>query len=67
MKVIIMQLSPQFIFLPFRSKYPPQHSVLKVRDQVVHPYSATGKITVLYIIIFSFFFLYEMGRKKILD
>jgi hypothetical protein len=29
-----------------------------VRDQVSHPYSATGKITVLYILIFRFFFLY---------
>jgi hypothetical protein len=28
-KFIIMQFSPQSIFLPFRSKYPPQHSVLK--------------------------------------
>jgi hypothetical protein len=26
-----------------------------VRDQVSHPYSTTGKITVLYILIFSFF------------
>jgi hypothetical protein len=24
-----MQFSPQFVFFPFRSKYPPQHSVLK--------------------------------------
>jgi hypothetical protein len=28
-KFIIMQFSPWSIFLPFRSKYPPQHSVLK--------------------------------------
>jgi hypothetical protein len=27
----------------------------KVRDQVSHPYSTTGKITVLYILIFRFF------------
>jgi hypothetical protein len=27
-KFIIMQSSPQSIFLPFRSKYSPQHSVL---------------------------------------
>jgi hypothetical protein len=26
-----------------------------VRDQVSHPYSTTGKITVLYILIFRFF------------
>jgi hypothetical protein len=24
-----MQFSPRSVFLPFRSKYPPQHSVLK--------------------------------------
>jgi hypothetical protein len=32
-----------------------------VRDQVSHPYSTTGKITVFYILIFNF--LYEMGSK----
>jgi hypothetical protein len=26
----------------------------KVRDQVSHPYNTTGKITVLYILIFRF-------------
>jgi hypothetical protein len=63
-KFIIIQFSPWSIFLPFRSKYLPQHSVLKtlslcsspkVRDQVSHPYSRTSKITVLYILIFRFF------------
>jgi hypothetical protein len=39
-------------------------SSIKVRDQVLHAYSTTGKITILYILIFSF--LYEMGRQKIL-
>jgi hypothetical protein len=29
MKFIIMQFSPRSVFLPFRSKYLPQHSVLK--------------------------------------
>jgi hypothetical protein len=29
MKLIIMQFSPWSIFLPFRSKYLPQHSALK--------------------------------------
>jgi hypothetical protein len=29
MKFIIMQFSPRPSFLSFRSKYPPQHSVLK--------------------------------------
>jgi hypothetical protein len=35
-------------FLPLRSKYFPQHPVLK------HPYKTTGKIIVLYILIFKF-------------
>jgi hypothetical protein len=26
-----MQFSQRFVFLPFRSEYPPQHSVLKKR------------------------------------
>jgi hypothetical protein len=53
MNFIIMQLSPRSVFLPFRSKYLPQNimfsetlspcSSLKVRDQVSHPYSTTGK------------------------
>jgi hypothetical protein len=30
-------------------------SSLKVRDQVSHPYTTNGKITVLYILIFRFF------------
>jgi hypothetical protein len=30
-------------------------SSLKVRDQVSHPYSTNGKITILYVLIFSFF------------
>jgi hypothetical protein len=37
-----------------------------VRDQVLHPYSTTCKITVLYNLIFMFF-LYETGRQKILN
>jgi hypothetical protein len=28
----------------------------KVRDQVSHPYSTTEKITVLYVLIFSYFY-----------
>jgi hypothetical protein len=28
-----------------------------VRDQVSHPYNTTGKITVLYTLIFSFFYM----------
>jgi hypothetical protein len=34
-------------------------SSLKVRDQVSHPYSITSKITVLYILIFRFFFIWD--------
>jgi hypothetical protein len=30
-------------------------SSLNVRDQVSHPYRTTGKIIVLYILIFTFF------------
>jgi hypothetical protein len=59
-----MQSYPRSVFFPFRSKYLPQHSVLinpqfmfKVRDQVSHPYNITGKITVLYIVIFRFFYM----------
>jgi hypothetical protein len=37
MKFIIMQFSPWSIFLPFRSKYPPQHSVLKKSSVCVPP------------------------------
>jgi hypothetical protein len=64
MKFIIMKFSLWSIFLPFRSRYPPEHSVLKnpqsmsspeVRDQVSHPYSTTGKIIVLYVLIFRCF------------
>jgi hypothetical protein len=59
MKLLIMQFSPisrQFISL--RTKYSPLYSVLKhsqsmfLRDQVPHPYRTTGKIIVLYILIF---------------
>jgi hypothetical protein len=63
-KFIIMQFSPRTVVLPYRSKYLPQHSVLKtlslcsslkVGDQVSHPYSTTGKITALYTLIFTSF------------
>jgi hypothetical protein len=36
-----------------------------VRDQILHPYKTTGKITVLYIVIFMFFFL--RGDMKVKD
>jgi hypothetical protein len=49
--------------IPLRSKYPSEHPVLKhpqscsslnIRDQVLRPYRTTGKIIVLYILIFTF-------------
>ena len=57
--------SPPFprYLVPPRSKYSPQHHVLKhpqisflpqCQDQVSHPYKTTGKIIVLYILIFKF-------------
>jgi hypothetical protein len=62
-KILIMQFSPMSShFISLRSKYSPQHPVLNhpqsvffnVRDQVSHPYRTTGKIIVLYILIFMF-------------
>jgi hypothetical protein len=60
-----MQLPPfPCYFILHRSKYSPQHPVLKntlslcssinVRDQVSHPYKITGRIIVLYIVTFNF-------------
>jgi hypothetical protein len=37
MKLIIIQFSPRSVFLPFRSKYPSQHSVLKKPSVYVPP------------------------------
>jgi hypothetical protein len=37
MKFIIMQFSPRSVFLPFRSKCPPQLSVLKSPQSVLIP------------------------------
>jgi hypothetical protein len=64
MKFLVMQLPPiSCHFNSLRSKYSPQHPVLQhlslcsslnVRDQVLHPYRTTGKIIVLYILIFMF-------------
>jgi hypothetical protein len=53
--LIIMKFSPSSIFLTFRFEYPPQQSLLKnpqsvflpkLRDQLSHPCSTTGKIPV---------------------
>jgi hypothetical protein len=64
MELLIMQFFPASChFIPLRSKYSPKHlfsntlnlcvcSFFNVRDQVSHPYKPTGKIIVLYILIF---------------
>jgi hypothetical protein len=63
-KFIIMQFSsrsvfsllgPNILLNTVFSKTLSLCSSLKVRDQVSHPYSTIGKITVLYILIFRFF------------
>jgi hypothetical protein len=64
MQLLIMKFSPTTChFIPLRSKYSPKHpfsntlnlcSSLNVRDKVSHPYKTTGKIIVLYILIFTF-------------
>jgi hypothetical protein len=38
-KFIMMQFSPRSVFLPFRSKYPPQHSVLRNPQSMFLPQS----------------------------
>jgi len=52
-------LHSPFYLDPLRPKYSPQHPILKrsslnMSDQVSHPYKTTGKIIVLYILIFKF-------------
>jgi hypothetical protein len=60
MKLLVMQFPPvSRNFIPLRSKYSPQHTLslcssLNVRDQASRPYRTTGKIIVLYILIFTF-------------
>jgi len=62
-KLIIIQFYPQSILLlgpniflnTLISKTLSLRSSCKVRDQVSHPYSTNGKITVLYILIFRLF------------
>jgi hypothetical protein len=54
----LCSFSPAFChFIPLWSKYSSQHRVLKhphVRDQVAPPYKTTGKIIILYFLIFMF-------------
>ena len=59
MQLIIMQFPPvSCYFLPLKPKYIPQHlslyHSLNVRNQVSHPYKTKGKITIMYISIFTF-------------
>jgi hypothetical protein len=73
MKLFIMQFSPLSCHLiSLRSKYPPQTlfsntpslcSSLNVRDKVSHPYRNTGKLRVLYILIFKFFYSNREDRR----
>jgi hypothetical protein len=67
------QFSPPFHhFIPLWSKYSPQHPGLRhlqsvfLRDQVSHPYRTTGKIIVLYSLIFHVF-KQHMKKQKVLD
>jgi hypothetical protein len=63
MKLFIMQLSSvSYHFLLHRTKYLPQHPILKqpssvfsssVRDLVSHPYQRTGKVRVVYVFIYD--------------
>jgi hypothetical protein len=64
MKLFVTQFSlSSYHFISLRSKYSPQHPVLKrpkpvflpkVRDEVSHPFKATDKIISLYVPIFTF-------------
>jgi hypothetical protein len=75
MKLLIMQFSPTSCHLmSLRSKYSPQHPVstlspcssLNVRDQASRPYRTTGRIIVLYILIF-YVFRQQTTRRKLLE
>jgi hypothetical protein len=75
MKFIVMQFShdpssfllgPNIILNTLFSKTLSLRSSLKVREQVSHQYSTTGKIMVC-IFESSVSFCYETGRQKILD
>jgi hypothetical protein len=56
-------LGPNILLNTLFSKTLSLFSSFKVRDQVLHPYSTTDKISFVY---FSISFLYETGRQKIL-
>jgi hypothetical protein len=52
-------LGPNILLNTLFSKTLSLCSSFKVRDQVSHPHSTTDKITVLYILIFSFFLIWD--------
>jgi hypothetical protein len=47
-------LGPNILLSTLFSKTLSLHSSLNVNDQLSHPYKTTGKIIVLYILIFTF-------------
>jgi hypothetical protein len=69
MKFIIIQFSPRSVFLPFRSKYPPQHSFQK--SSVYVPPAKwetkfrthTAQLAKLQFCIFLIFRFFDMRRK----
>jgi hypothetical protein len=75
MKFIIMQFSPWSIFLPFRSKYPPQHSVLKNPQSMFLPQSKRPSFAPIQhnrqnysFVYFNLqVLLYKAGKQTILD
>jgi hypothetical protein len=69
---IILQFSPWSVFFPFRSKYLPQHFVLKNPQYMFLPQNErpgfalvqhNWRIRVLYLLIFSFFILDGKPKK----
>ena len=64
-------LNPPCFLVPLRPKYSPQYPVLRHpqptfligSDQVSHPYKITGKIIVLYIVIFLFLNSRLVGKR----
>jgi hypothetical protein len=72
MKFIIMQFSPRSVFLPFRSKYPPQHTLLKNPHSILLPQSERPSFAPIQHNWQNYSFLYfnlqvfgyETGRQK---
>jgi hypothetical protein len=53
-------VGPNILLITLFSKTLSLHSSLNVSDQVSHPYKTTGKIIVLYILVFTFLDLYAL-------